>query len=160
MYNFYVLLAIVVLFFGLVGFLFIKNFLSGPAGGYDEGTISINQSVFRVAVADTEARREQGLSGREPLLPDQGMYFIFPFAMKYSFWMKDMKFPIDIIWIYKNKIVSVQKEAPAPVAGTSTFSLPLYYPSSKADAVLEISAGLYDRLGFKEGDKVSFAKAE
>ncbi len=98
--SLFAVLALVIL--GLVGFL--HYFLAKPAGGYDEGIVKIRENTFDVAVADTLVKRDRGLSGREPLLVNQGMYFIFPVALSYGFWMKEMNFPIDIVWIYKGQV--------------------------------------------------------
>src|SRR3989344_573955 len=72
--------------------------------------IQIMGQNIRVNLATTDAAREQGLSGRENLKEEEGMLFVFDYPDKYSFWMKDMNFPIDMIWIIENKkIIYIKK---------------------------------------------------
>ena len=102
-------------------------------------------------VADTEASREQGLSDI-PSLPDGvGMLFVFPNPGNYGFWMKDMHFPLDLIWIddYKN-IVGVTKNA-LPVSYPFVFM-----PPRPVEYVIEMNAGSVARFGLTTGTKVSF----
>jgi uncharacterized membrane protein (UPF0127 family) len=68
--------------------------------------------------------------------------------------MKNMKFPIDIIFIRDNKIVTIHQNVPAPKSPAD--NLPLYQPSEPADAVLEITAGLSQKNGFTKGDTITF----
>ena len=91
---------------------------------------------LKVEVADTEATREQGLSGHAPLSKDSGMLFVFPNAGVYGFWMKDMGFPLDMVWIGADLKVS----GVAP--GVTPQSFPeIFYPPTDVLYVLEIPAG-------------------
>ncbi|MDP2432653.1 MAG: DUF192 domain-containing protein [Pseudomonadota bacterium] len=56
-------------------------------------------------VAATPASRERGLSGHERLAPDSGMWFVLPEAGTTGFWMRGMRFPIDLIWVGQNQRV-------------------------------------------------------
>ena len=115
--------------------------------------IIVNGKVFEVQVADTNYLLEKGLSGREPLLDNQGMFFIFEKPDKYGFWMKEMKFPIDIIWIDHNfQIIHIEKSVKP-----DTYPK-IFYPESKASYVLEISAGESLKANLKIGDTVKFIK--
>ncbi len=115
--------------------------------------LKIGSVHFRVEIADTPIARAQGLSGREFLAPDEGMLFLFPFAGTQAFWMKDMKFPIDIIWIRDKEVVGmvIGAEPPEGDSGPATYTSP-----EAADTVLEINAGLTQRLGIKVGDIIDF----
>lgn len=63
-------------------------------------TITFNEKTpLRVTVLERQGERERGLSGRESLAPTEGMLFVFPESGYHAFWMKDMQFPIDIIWV-------------------------------------------------------------
>src|SRR5581483_7593288 len=62
-------------------------------------TIQVGSSTFNVEMATTPAEQACGLSGREGLADGTGMFFVFGSGGMQSFWMKDMKFPIDIVWI-------------------------------------------------------------
>ncbi len=78
------------------------------------------------------------------------MLFIFPTPDTYAFHMKDMRFPIDIIWIRSNVIVDISKDVPVPKG----MDLPTYQPSADADMVLEVNAHFTDRYNIQPGDKV------
>ncbi len=103
---------------------------------------------FRVEVANTMISRAKGLSGHAPLTDNEGMLFLFGESGNYGFWMKDMKFPIDIIWIDGNKITTI---APGVTPNTYPSS---FYPDLPSDKVLEINAGTVQNLGVKVGDEV------
>lgn len=123
---------------------------------YTEGTVTVEGRVFKIDVADTMEKRAAGLSGRGRLRDDEAMLFIFPTAGKYGFWMKDMKFDLDIVWIAAGRAVGVAENVPAPKAGESALNLPSYNPPEPVDTVLEINAGLAARYGIGTGDAVKF----
>src|ERR1043166_4776967 len=64
-------------------------------------TISIDGAPVVVEVASTETQREQGLSGRSALPSGRGMLFVFDADAEWGFWMKDMSFAIDMVWLSK-----------------------------------------------------------
>ncbi len=80
------------------------------------------------------------------------MLFIFDKPGAYSFWMKGMKFSIDIIWIANNKIVGFVENAELP----DGLKIPTYKPSAAIDKVLELNAGTVARDGIKIGDTIIF----
>lgn len=127
---------------------------------YPQANVILAGRTFHAAVADTLASRSQGLSGCESMADDQGMLFDFPVPMKYSFWMKDMKFPIDIVWIRGGTVadISEQVSAPAPGATFADLMAAKVKPKAAADAVLEINAGLSKKLGLKTGDAVEVVR--
>lgn len=126
---------------------------------FNEGTVAVSGRIFSVAVADTAVKRAQGLSGVPKMEVDEGMYFMFPIPATYSFWMKDMQFPLDIVWIRDNRIVSISENVPAPTS-SNTFSLPTYTPEAAVDRVLEIGAGLSSRYGFSKGQEIAVSVAD
>jgi uncharacterized membrane protein (UPF0127 family) len=101
--------------------------------------------------ARTATARDKGLSGHEPLKSGEGMIFIFPTADTYEFWMKDMKFSLDFIWIDANKKIIAVTESISPDTYPQTFKAP-----APVQFVLEIPAGSAKKLGLKPGVKVSF----
>ncbi|MBI2591131.1 MAG: DUF192 domain-containing protein [Candidatus Brennerbacteria bacterium] len=126
--------------------------------GYDYGSrdrsfekVVINGTEFTVDIADTPDKREKGLSGQPGLAEDMAMLFIFEHPGIYGFWMKDMKFPIDIIWIKNNKIIGFEKNIP-PKSYPKAF-----YPELEVDMVLEVTAGTVDKFNFMVGDAVYFS---
>lgn len=113
--------------------------------------ITINNHTFNLYIAKTFQDKEVGLSKYSNLSQNQGMLFLFGTASNYSFWMKDMKFPIDIIFIKNNKIVAIYQNLLPPQKDQN---LTVYRPSELSDTVLEINAGLSEKYGFKNGDSV------
>jgi len=103
---------------------------------------------FKVEIAANDSQREQGLMCRTGLSDDYGMLFEFSDSAERTFWMENTLSPLDIIYIAPNgRIVSIQKYA-KPLDRTP---LPSY---GSASGVLEINAGLSDKLGLKPGDVV------
>ena len=93
-------------------------------------------SAFRFEIADSEAERVQGLSGRSDVPPGSGLLFIFDRPERYGFWMKDMLIPIDIFWLDANKQVISLKENALPERYPES-----YAPSASALYVLETRSG-------------------
>ncbi len=124
-----------------------------------EGDLTIFKSVtdsiitkFDIEIAETEYETQTGLMYRKSMEQEQAMLFIFPEVEVHSFYMKNTEFPLDIIYIDENsKIVSFQKNAqPFDETGLSS-QVPVKY-------VLEINAGLSDKIGLKVGDSIAFNK--
>ncbi len=112
-------------------------------------TIELAGQVVRVSIADSGEERMQGLSGRAGLAPDEGMLFIFEKEGKYSFWMKDMRFSIDIVWISNaGEIVDIHEAVP-PESYPTTFTA-----REPARYVLELPAGWAKTYNAKIGDGV------
>ncbi len=113
--------------------------------------LSINEALFKVEIADTPEKRTLGLSNHIGLKDDEGMLFIFEKPDIYGFWMKDMAFPIDIIWINEDFEVIGLSENLLPTSYPQAF-----YPPSEALFVLEINANLAKKLNIRGGDQVNF----
>jgi len=113
--------------------------------------LALRGNVFKVEVADTALSRMRGLSGRQSLGKDEGMLFVFPVSAQYTFWMKGMKFPLDLVWIQNGSVIGVTMNVPTP---TSTFDFATYLPPSPVSRVLEVNAGTVERLGVSIGDKI------
>ena len=108
-------------------------------------------------LARTPQERVPGLGNRDSLAEDAGMLFVFPSAQQPSFWMKDMRFPLDFVWISAEKrVVQVTENVLPPALGTSDSALPVYVPASSVQYVLEVNAGAVARGGVRAGDVVSF----
>ena len=97
---------------------------------------------------------EQGLSGRPRLTNSQGMLFNFGTSTTPGFWMKDMNFDLDFIWIRDGKIIGITPNVPAPAQDKKfdTASLPTYYPPSAVNQVLEVNAGWAEKNNVTVGD--------
>jgi len=126
------------------------NKAKSPGSEWKKATVTIQNQTLDVYLAQTEQEHESGLSGFEAIKSNQGMLFIFDLAQKPSFWMKDMKFPIDIIWINNNQVVDITKNLPVQYDSNLT----RYFPNVEVDRVLEVNAGWTDKNEIKVGDKV------
>lgn len=119
--------------------------------------ISVKSLNISAKVAANPQTRNKGLSKIESLPFNEGMFFVFEQKGRYSFWMKDMKFPIDIIWIDENKkIVNISKNA-LPEPNKPDKDLTIYISSYDVKYVLEINAGLAGANNLEIGDSVSFS---
>lgn len=136
---------------GLMFLVFTKKFTLQVAPGIK--TIYLKNQPIRVEIADTEALRAKGLSGRKSLAQDEGMLFIFQSPSRYTFWMKDMHFPLDFIWINKDTVVDITENVSPPVDFGSS-ALPRYKPLEPVDKVLEVNAGIVESSNIQIGDKV------
>jgi|SRR3989344_4008067 len=114
-------------------------------------TVHLKEQTVKVTVADTPESRERGLSGRSELAPDEGMLFVFPEDGHYAFWMKDMRFAIDIVWIsYSEEIVDVEEKV-SPETYPAVFT-----PRRPARYVLELPSGFVEEHDVTIGDTVRF----
>jgi uncharacterized membrane protein (UPF0127 family) len=120
-------------------------------GELNAGTLSIGNTTIVVETANTYTARINGLSGREGLDERAGMIFEFMDEDYHEFWMKDMKFPIDIIWLDKDfKVVDIKRDA-RPESYPESFS-----PKEKSKYVIEVVSGFADRHEVSIGQKVSY----
>lgn len=149
----------------IIGFIIILLLFSGYVlfqinnAQVPKSKVTIDNHSFQVEVATTSAQQQQGLSGRKSLPQGQGMLFIFNHADRYPFWMKDMNFPLDMIFINNNKIVKIFQNVPTPKT-TNLNDLPYYAPDVPANQVLEINAGLARQYDFKNGDAVKVEQSK
>ena len=113
-------------------------------------TLHIGNQTLRVAVMRTSEELAQGLSGRASV-PGDGMLFLLPEKQEARFWMKDMQFAIDMIWIDGEQIVGVAENVPPPQLGRSLNSLPTIRSPQPVTAVLELPAGDFRQLELATG---------
>lgn len=119
--------------------------------------ILVGSTTYMVSVADTDARRQQGLSGTKPLLPQTGMLFVFENPGKYGFWMKDMQYSLDIVWANVNSdgigsVVYIEQNV-EPETYPKTFT-----NVNIANTVIEVTAGEIAKNNIKIGDRVYIGK--
>ena len=139
------------------------NSVTTAASGSSATTASKAPTAYRVTVgnvtvyaeaADTFAEREMGLMNRTYLNEDAGMLFIFPTPQQQSFWMKNMRIPLDIVFITAdNHVLEIYASVP-PCAGDVC---PLYTSSAPIQYVLEVNSGFCARNGIVSGDPVVIA---
>lgn len=139
-----------VAFICLVGIWYKKQPNSAPATTTE---VTLNNVKVKAEIAQTETQRQRGLSGREKLEENSGMLFVFAQSDPIpTFWMKGMKFDLDIIWIKKGKIIQIDKNVQPPAADTADNQLIRYSPKTAVDYVLEVNAGFSETNKIKIGD--------
>lgn len=114
--------------------------------------VKINDKKIKVEIADTPELQYNGLSNRESLCADCGMLFEFKDKQIKTFVMREMKFPLDIIWIDGNIIIGIDKNLSPEGADYKN----LYPGPAPVDYVLEVNAGFADENNIKTGDKIIY----
>ncbi|MFA6273447.1 MAG: DUF192 domain-containing protein [Candidatus Paceibacterota bacterium] len=111
-----------------------------------------NTEIF-IEIAQTPTELTRGLSGRLTLAENSGLFFVFPYSDKHGIWMKEMNFPIDIIWLDENyKIVAIKTNA-SPDSYPEVFT-----PPTPALYVLEVPAGFAQKHKISIGNIAKFDK--
>lgn len=113
--------------------------------------LTISGKQIQVAYANTPELQQQGLSNTAPLTDEQGMLFMFPTETTPSFWMKDMSYGLDIIWINADKEVVDITANLDPQTFPKSFT-----PVSPVQFVLEVPAGFAEKNSIEIGTKVKF----
>lgn len=104
---------------------------------HDTRQVQLGGSNITLEVAHTEVAKEQGLSGRGAMASDHGMLFVFDSPAKYCFWMKGMRFNLDVIWLDSaDRVVTVDYDL-SPQTYPQTFC-----PNNPAHYVIEVNAGV------------------
>lgn len=117
-------------------------------------TIHFGNTPLRVEVANTDEKRAKGLGGRASLPSTQGMLFVFSYESYWEFWMHNVRFPIDIIWIDSSfRVVDI-----LPDLGPETYPT-TYRPREPARYVVEANAGFAEAFGVRVGDSVDLSAA-
>lgn len=112
--------------------------------------IYFGNKKLNLEVASTKDSKERGLGGRQRITDDQGMLFVFEGEPTvHCFWMKDMNFPIDILWLSKDqKVIHIEKNV-SPKTYPKSFC-----PELPASQVLEVQAGLSNKYGIDVGSQL------
>lgn len=111
----------------------------------EQRQVTVGTQRLTLDVARTADEQRTGLARYDALPEDRGMLFVYGQAMTPSFWMKDMRFPIDIVWLRDGRVVGIDANVPADDGATH------YVPDEPVDAVLELGAGRAHVLGITEG---------
>ncbi len=138
----------------IVALIKLSSSISLPFGS-KQPTAQIEKTKIQLMVAKNEQDRAVGLSNKEKLDENHGMLFVFDKKDYHSFWMKNMKFPIDIIFLDDNTIVDIYKNVTPPKPNENMAKLPIYRPHKQANYVLEVPAGTADKNHIKIGDTIS-----
>jgi len=118
-------------------------------------SVELKGQRFDVEIADTEATRERGLMFRDSMPANHGMLFLFDDLAERTFWMKNCRMPLDILYFdEKYKLVNAQQSVPA----CRSDPCPVYPSEGPSKYVLELNAGTADKLGVKPGDALQVAR--
>jgi len=110
--------------------------------------IILGNCEFEIEEAVSDEARAKGLSDRDKLCDNCGMLFVFDELGDYGFWMKDMRFDLDMVWIAGDKVVDIDKNISKDSGGT-------FYAKWKVDRVLEINSGKAEACRIKVGDEIN-----
>lgn len=148
-------LGYMVFFLSFVSVPFFKNTWDKVSGfedlvGINSNYVVIGNAQLKVKIVDDDSKRKKGLGGIESLDDDKGMLFVFDESGYYGIWMKDMNFPIDIIWLNEAHQVADYQENVSPDTYPKVFK-----PLVEAKYVLETNAGFIKKEGIKIGDEMT-----
>lgn len=115
--------------------------------------VRLGGQTVRVELAISAEAQALGLSGRAGLAEGEGLLFVFNQPGKHMFWMKDMNFPIDILWISESQAVMHIEKNVSPATYPQRFG-----PDAYSKYVLEVPAGFADKYGINTGNRVLFAE--
>jgi uncharacterized protein len=125
-----------------------------PTNIIKQTTINFNRgSSVEVEVVATPEDRALGLGGRDYLEENSGMLFVYAEPGLYSFWMKGMRIPIDIIWLHEGRVIDITQSVPAPKE--KGLELPTYAPKEEASLILEVNSGWTEQNSLSIGDEYS-----
>lgn len=151
-------MLLITIFFGFLFFLLIWNFKNFDANPKKENDLCFdneNKVCIRIEIARTPEDKALGLMHRRNLSENEGMLFIYDEEGYHAFWMKNMNFPLDIIWLDEDKkIVYISEE----VSPCKSDPCPLYSPPQnvKVKYVLEVNANFSKENNLSVGKKVAF----
>ncbi|MCU0680263.1 MAG: DUF192 domain-containing protein [Planctomycetes bacterium] len=114
--------------------------------------VFVNHKVVKVELADTPHKAYQGLSNRESLCQDCGMLFLFSEKKERSFVMRNMNFPLDIVWINNHKVINISENLPPEGEDYKN----TYQSGGVVDSVLELNAGWCQKNKVKVGSIVGY----
>ena len=133
---------------------FGSNFVFAEVQDYAHAIVTTSTGKeISVEVADTVEKRSLGLGKRSGLENSWGMLFVFEKRKKHEFWMKDMQFPLDIIWIDNHRIVYILRNVQPAMSGVIP---PVMTPPVAGNFVLEIDAGRADELKLQVGQRLKY----
>ena len=129
--------------------------IAACAAGASGPSVELKGQRFDVEIADTEPARERGLMFRDSMPADHGMLFLFDDVAERTFWMKNCRMPLDILYFdAKYNMISAQQRVPA----CRSDPCPVYPSNGAAKYVLELNSGTADKLGVKPGDALKVTR--
>jgi uncharacterized protein len=119
---------------------------------YSTRVMKVNNQQYTLQVADTSTKQALGLGGRDNLAPKAGMLFTYAQpADDVCYWMKDMRFSLDIIWLDAHKQITMIEPSLSPATYPHS-----YCSSTPTQYVVELNAGIANSLGLHQGQKLDF----
>ena len=141
------------IYFWFVPF-FSINFAFAEVQDYAHAIVTTSTGKgIPVEVADTVEKRSLGLGKRSGLENGWGMLFVFEKSKQHGFWMKNMQFPLDIIWLENHRIVHILRNVQPAKSGVIP---PVMKPPVGINFVLEINAGRADELKLQVGQRLKY----
>ena len=135
----------------------ISQELRSGSNGYQHVNVTLNGLVLVADIAATDEQRTNGLSVKDRLDENEAMLFVFDYEALHTFWMKNMKFPIDIIWIDSDKTVVYIEHNVEPCS--SDIFCPVFRPDHDSLYVLETIGGFAEMHDIVKGTIVEFELA-
>ncbi len=125
-----------------------------PVEQTPEAWVTIRGQRVAAELALTPAQQARGLGERDSLGWNQGMLFVYDEASFYAFWMKGMRFDIDIIWIRDDRVVDIAHRVQHVPGGNG----PTVRPRELSETILEVPAGYAQSHGWRIGDRVEIER--
>ncbi len=115
----------------------------------DRCVIVLPSQCISLEHVDTPADRELGLSGRVDMPEGKGMLFVFDQPTKACMWMKDMQFPLDMVWLNQDeKIIKIQR-------AITPETYPESFCANNSLYVIELNSGIADKAGLRVGQQLN-----
>ena len=154
-YNSFLIIFVILIAVGFLGWAIFAKQKSPPSicGEYEQGLVEIGGKSMEMDISDTDCKRELGLSDRKSLLDSSGMIFVFEKTGNYGFWMKEMNFPIDMVWVGSDlKIVGIENSI-APETFPKVFGQKYF-----AKYVLELPSGFSEKNSITVGKEIKITQ--
>lgn len=144
-------IVLLIFFFGAAGFLKVLEYR------WPKAHVEFKGEPLHVLVAKTPKHRYRGLGKRDSLEQYDGMLFVYYSYNKHGIVMRDMRFPIDIVWLKDGEVVDFAPHVPIEPESAEQ-ELAQYYPRKEANAVLELPAGWTLDHELKIGDRLEISE--
>lgn len=134
---------------GLIAFI---GFIFWAGSNFETRKISVAGHTLKVWIADDPAEQAKGLSGKDEMPANRGMLFVMPVKDITQFWMKDMNFALDFIWIDNGTIVEIDQNIPSCESGSDC---PAISPAYPVNYILEVNSGWVAANNISVGQSVT-----
>ncbi|MFC1711343.1 DUF192 domain-containing protein [Patescibacteria group bacterium] len=145
------LILLIVFLIGILSIIAFKALSTKEQLQQSKNMLQVGKCKFNIETAKTAEEKKQGLSGRQSLDQYTGIMFYYDQPKIYSFWMKDMNFPLDFVWINENTIVDLSENIPPP---TNSNNIPRASSRKPVNKVLEINAGMIKNCEINIGSEI------